>query len=813
MGWFDDNFDNFLGHHYGIGMFGRHIGDDCDMDEGECVNCGKKGMKFESAMDKGIDWGLYTGHPDAIRTCNKCKKDHKSCMTEVMAVKKYKVLGQGDAFKKLRQEGRYFTQKPEAMGMQCRKSTYFWVVDLEEAAAKLGWQPKENSKAMPKESTQATKRTASVAGMLGLPKAKAQAAVNADGKPVRRYCYTPPKRRLTMKTIHVAFVNDLKRWDFSDRPPNCRAGSCLTAAARLGDTAEVKSIVEERIGKGFLHYPDFLLNYCAKYHEVDYKMGGYTKEWDWFKYTPVVAAAKNGHIECVRVLLLNGACPVLQCCEIDDVCEDALQAASSQGGWLGNSIATELEKLERGEQLQSYSSLVQQAGNDSCQTVIKNALARAKKSAELEALVKVAMPFWHHIKDRSAHWNEKAARNNQKLVPSDGAALRAAVERFTFQAEEGFSEERAKRLAVRLEEERNGAINEQMAKGSFPSDGASLGVARDKQLASQLSEEHQCPKLHFWMVWQMLQGEGLCPPPLRSPGFAWEVLNLMWELCNLQFSYLTRGHSPTSHVNVTVPALTLSDKSTRVIEAKINTTLEVLANATEKAEAQASATAKTSRQAAVEVQAEASATQKATATAEATYTAYAEARDTATASYKAVATANAQQKVKEDGSKAKIVIEATAAAREKGEASSKEIANSTRTVTAKGEGDVTLKIKQKGRGQATAEAEKNVTVRMEGSDSVQKSKILNVKGIGTFNTEFQATATAKAIVEAVERLGLDAKKLSGIPYARSVYKEAEREAYSQAREKATRAAVDLATKEATKRIDEDIDRQADEYKK
>lgn len=323
--------------------------------------------------------------------------------------------------------------------------------------------------------------------MLGLPQAKAQAAVNADGKPVRRcgICRQPGHNRtkcphkdaapaavpaparaapaLVEKDPTAASAaqqaaapayEKVKRWDFSDRPPNCRAGSCLTAAARLGDTAEVKSIVEERIGKGFLHYPDFLLNYCAKYHEVDYKMGGYTKEWDWFKYTPVVAAAKNGHIECVRVLLLNGACPVLQCCEIDDVCEDALQAASSQGGWLGNSIATELEKLERGEQLQSYSSLVQQAGSDSCQTVIKNALARAKKSAELEALVKVAMPFWHHIKDRSAHWNEKAARNNQKLVPSDGAALRAAVERFTFQAGEGFSEERAKRLAVRLEEER-----------------------------------------------------------------------------------------------------------------------------------------------------------------------------------------------------------------------------------------------------------------------------------------------------------------------------------------------------------------------
>ena len=190
MGWFDDNFDNFLG--YGIGML-----DDCDMDEGECVNCGRKGMKFESAMDKGIDWGMYTGHPDAIRTCNKCKKDHKSCMTEIMAVKKYKVLSQGDVFGKLRREGRHFTQKPETMGMQCRTSTYFWVVDLEEAAAKLGWQPKENSKAIPKESSQATKRTASVAGMLGLPSAKASAAVNADGKPVRRcgICRQPGHNR------------------------------------------------------------------------------------------------------------------------------------------------------------------------------------------------------------------------------------------------------------------------------------------------------------------------------------------------------------------------------------------------------------------------------------------------------------------------------------------------------------------------------------------------------------------------------------------------------------------------------------------
>ena len=181
MGWFDDNFGDFLGF---------DMGDDCDMDEGECVHCGRKGMRFEAAMDKGVDWDSYTSHPDAIRTCPKCKREHKSCMTEVMAVKKYGVLSQGDIFAQLRVQGRYFTQTPTTMsGIQARKIVYFWVVDLEEAAEKKGWQPKDSSKA--------TKRTrASVAEMSELPPAKAP-AINADGKPVRRcgICRQPGHNR------------------------------------------------------------------------------------------------------------------------------------------------------------------------------------------------------------------------------------------------------------------------------------------------------------------------------------------------------------------------------------------------------------------------------------------------------------------------------------------------------------------------------------------------------------------------------------------------------------------------------------------
>eukprot|EP00439_Symbiodinium_sp_Y106_P056007 s2229_g7.t2 len=274
-------------------------------------------------------------------------------------------------------------------------------------------------------------------------------------------------------------------------------------------------------------------------------------------------------------------------------------------------------------------------------------------------------------------------------------------------------------------------------------------------------------------------------------------------------------------VKVTIPALTVHDKSMRIIEAKINTTLEVLANATQKADANATATAKTVRKAVVEAQAEANASYNATAAAEATYTAYAEATDTATAVYKAVATAEAKRKVKDDGSKAQIASEATAAARSNGKASAKEIANATRTtVTAQGAAGATVKLKQTGHGKAEAEAERNATVHIQDTATVTKKRTVEVEGVGTMTKEFKATATAKAIVEtkacisarqAKQMLSQDSLRQSGVPFARAVYKKAEREAYAQAKEKATSSAINLATKAAKDRIDSDIEAQVAKY--
>ena len=60
-------------------------------------------------------------------------------MTEVMAVKKYSVLKSSGVFEGLRSDGKFFTQQPSTMlGIRTRNIVYFWVMDLEEAAAERG---------------------------------------------------------------------------------------------------------------------------------------------------------------------------------------------------------------------------------------------------------------------------------------------------------------------------------------------------------------------------------------------------------------------------------------------------------------------------------------------------------------------------------------------------------------------------------------------------------------------------------------------------------------------------------------------------
>jgi hypothetical protein len=74
-----------------------------------------------------------------------------------------------------------------------------------------------------------------------------------------------------------------------------------------------------------------LLNRSRRWTEVDYKMSGFTKEWEWHDLTPLAAAARRGQCHIVRLLLNSGVCdPTLSGCYADNETCDAFEALGNQ---------------------------------------------------------------------------------------------------------------------------------------------------------------------------------------------------------------------------------------------------------------------------------------------------------------------------------------------------------------------------------------------------------------------------------------------------------------------------------------------------
>eukprot|EP00091_Calanus_sinicus_P025187 TRINITY_DN9463_c1_g1_i1.p1 TRINITY_DN9463_c1_g1~~TRINITY_DN9463_c1_g1_i1.p1 ORF type:complete len:191 (-),score=73.52 TRINITY_DN9463_c1_g1_i1:401-949(-) len=110
--------------------------------------------------------------------------------------------------------------------------------------------------------------------------------------------------------------------------------SMLVTAARAGNLETVKQIVEgcqadQKAGT---------LNAARKWTEVQEKMGGYDKSWEWFGDTALIAAARAGHVEVVKYLLVEGADPTLSSCPSDDEYETAEKAAENREKQLEKTI-------------------------------------------------------------------------------------------------------------------------------------------------------------------------------------------------------------------------------------------------------------------------------------------------------------------------------------------------------------------------------------------------------------------------------------------------------------------------------------------
>jgi len=109
--------------------------------------------------------------------------------------------------------------------------------------------------------------------------------------------------------------------------------SWIERTAEKGDADGLKAIIRGlKKGSGGAEKLRVSINTSQRWTEVDYKMGGYTKEWEWHNVTPLAAAALKGHSKVVRVLLETGvADPTLSGCPTDNEYYDAFEAAEKGG--------------------------------------------------------------------------------------------------------------------------------------------------------------------------------------------------------------------------------------------------------------------------------------------------------------------------------------------------------------------------------------------------------------------------------------------------------------------------------------------------
>ena len=89
----------------------------------------------------------------------------------------------------------------------------------------------------------------------------------------------------------------------------------LYNASSAGDLAKVRELISKtETRKAKLE----LVNHARKWTEVEYRNSGFTKEFEWYDRTPLMAAILRGHEEIVQYLLQEGADPVLKACYGED---------------------------------------------------------------------------------------------------------------------------------------------------------------------------------------------------------------------------------------------------------------------------------------------------------------------------------------------------------------------------------------------------------------------------------------------------------------------------------------------------------------
>lgn len=157
-------------------------------------------------------------------------------------------------------------------------------------------------------------------------------------------------------------------YDSSHVPPD-EPPSALVKKVMYDSLEGVKRIVQKATKKKKAQ----VINHARRWTEVDYKMSGFTREYEWFDATALCHAAVRGNDEIVQYLLEEGADPTLMGCPTEDIQVCALQAAEA--------------KLQTEERINSSSEHRSRA------------LREAKRCVDL---LQAAKPFWEDAPYRGA---------------------------------------------------------------------------------------------------------------------------------------------------------------------------------------------------------------------------------------------------------------------------------------------------------------------------------------------------------------------------------------------------------------------------
>ena len=210
-------------------------------------------------------------------------------------------------------------------------------------------------------------------------------------------------------------------YDTSHVEPN-EKHSNLYLAAIAGNLREVKRLVE---GTDDDNQKVTLLTKARRWTEVDFKASGFTKEYEWFDATPLIIAAKEGHMDVVQFLLEQGADPTLRGCLDEDEFLTPMKAA--QAG-CGQNIADGLiPKVITSSHLPSPGS------KQTLKERAKEILLRPQRIRHIVTLLEVALKHWETSSYASPNYDSKK-RSTFTNKPKSQSDLLQALKEVTFVA-------------------------------------------------------------------------------------------------------------------------------------------------------------------------------------------------------------------------------------------------------------------------------------------------------------------------------------------------------------------------------------------